>query len=89
MLYILDTADVEAILNAMGSDVKIGTQNGTTGQFYVEGDESWGFTGFDVDCVGYKNGSLAVQDLINGNIDYVIIDADPAARIVENYNAIG
>ena len=39
-------ADVEAILNAMGSDVKIGTQNGTTGQFYVEGDEDWGIAGY-------------------------------------------
>ena len=23
--------------------------------------------------VGYKNGSLAVQDLLNGNLDYVIM----------------
>ena len=31
--------------------------------------------------VGYKNGSLAVQDLLNGNLDYVIIDAAPKASL--------
>lgn len=79
-------ADVEAILNAMGSDVKIGTQNGTTGQFYVEGDEDWGFAGYPVTCVGYKNGSQAVQDMINGNIKFVVIDSAPAAAITAAMN---
>lgn len=78
--------DVEAILNAMGSDVKIGTQTGTTGQFYVEGDEDWGFAGYPVTCVGYKNGSQAVQDMINGNIDFVVIDSAPAAAITAAMN---
>jgi len=79
-------ADVEALLNAMGSDVKIGTQNGTTGQFYVEGDEDWGFAGYPVTCIGYKNGSQAVQDMINGNINYVVIDSAPAAAITAAMN---
>jgi len=35
-------ADVEAILSSLSSDTKIGVQTGTTGQFYVEGDEDWG-----------------------------------------------
>ena len=55
--------DVNAILAAKDSKVKIGVQNGTTGQFYVEGDADWGFTGFAAQSVGYKSGSLAVQDL--------------------------
>ena len=38
--------------------------------------------------VPYRNGSLAVQDMINGNIDYVIIDEAPANRIVSNMNAL-
>ena len=53
--------DVEAILKEMDKSTKIGVQNGTTGQKYLVGDEEWGFEGFGVDCVGYKNGSLAVQ----------------------------
>lgn len=81
-------ADVEAILNAKDSTTKIGVQLGTTGQFYCEGDESWGFSGYKVETVGYKNGSLAVQDLLNGNINYVIIDSAPAACITEAINAM-
>ena len=79
-------ADVEAILNAKDTNTKVGVQTGTTGQFYVEGDADWGFTGFPVTCVGYKNGSLAVQDLLNGGLDYVIIDSAPAAAITASIN---
>ncbi len=78
--------DVEAILKEKSSNIKIGVQTGTTGQFYCEGDESWGFTGFEAETVGYKNGALAVQDLLNNNIDYVIIDAAPAQCITESIN---
>lgn len=81
-----DAASVEAILNGKDSSVKIGVQTGTTGQFYVEGDEEWEFDGFPVEAVGYKNGALAVQDLLNGNIQYVIIDSAPATFITESIN---
>ncbi len=60
-----DGAAVEAILKGKDASTKIGVQNGTTGQFYVEGDADWGFEGFKVEAVGYKNGSLAIQDMIN------------------------
>lgn len=80
--------DVIAILNAKDASTTIGVQNGTTGQFFVKGDADWGFDGFKVTCTGYKNGSLAVQDLINGNINYVIIDSAPAACITEAINAV-
>ena len=36
----------------------------------------------------YKNGSLAVLDLLNGNLDYVVIDAAPAKFITESINAM-
>jgi len=80
--------DVEAILSNLPSDTKIGVQNGTTGLFYVEGDDDWGFGGYNVECVGYKSGSLAVQDMLNGNIDFVIIDEAPAHSIAEAFNAL-
>ena len=83
-----DAASVDAILNATEGAVTVGYQNGTTADFYVNGDADWGFNGLNVKAQGYDNGALAVQDLINGNIDYVIIDADPATRIVDNFNAI-
>ena len=81
-----EAADVEAILNEKGSDTKVGVQTGTTGQFYCEGDADWGFDGYKMETVGYKNGSLAVQDLINGNINYVVIDSAPAASITAAIN---
>ena len=80
-------ADAEKILKGFNADTTIGYQKGTTAQFYVEGDEDWGFDGYNVTGKGYTNGALAVQDLINGNINAVIIDAAPAERIVENFNA--
>ncbi len=83
-----DAASVEEILKTFDSNTKIGVQNGTTGQFYVEGDESWDFEGFAVTCTGYDNGSLAVQDLLNGGINYVIIDAAPAKFITESINSL-
>lgn len=80
--------DVLAKLGEMKEDVKIGVQNGTTGQIFLEGDEDWGFDGYAVTCVGYKSGALAVQDMLNGNIDYVIIDAAPATAITDAINAL-
>lgn len=80
--------DVVAILNTLDASVKIGGQNGTTGQSYVQGDEEFEFPGLPATFVGYDNGSLAVQDLINGGVDYVIIDAAPAAAITTAINAV-
>jgi len=78
--------DVEKILNGFDKKTKVGVQDGTTGQLYCAGDEDWGFAGFAFETVGYKNGSLAVQDMINGNIDYVVIDAAPADFISASIN---
>ena len=78
--------EIESILNEKGDAITIGVQTGTTGQFYCEGDESWGFAGFPAQTTAYKNGALAVQDLLNNNIDYVIIDSAPAEYITESIN---
>ncbi len=83
-----DAASVEAVLNGKNGAMKIGVQNGTTGQFYAEGDADWGFDGFGAEVIGYKNGSLAVQDLLNHNIDFVIIDSAPAVCITEAINEL-
>ena len=80
--------DAETILNGFDASTKIGVQNGTTGNWYVAGDEDWGFDGFKTECVGYGSGALAVQDLINGNINYVIIDSDPAKFITDAINEV-
>ena len=83
-----DAASVEDILKKKDKSVNIGVQNGTTGQFYCEGDKEWGFDGFNVTTKGYENGSLAVQDLINGNLNYVVIDSAPAVCITDAINNV-
>ena len=83
-----DADAVVALLNELTKKNTIGVQNGTTGQFYVEGDADWEFEGLPATCKTYKNGSLAIQDMLNGNIDYVIIDSAPAAAITEAINAM-
>ena len=80
--------DVAALLAKTEKSDKIGVQAGTTGQYFVEGSEDWGFPGLPAECVTYKSGSLAVQDMLNGNIKYVIIDAAPAAAITASINAM-
>ena len=83
-----DVAAVEAILNAKDDSCKIGVQDGTTGQIYCEGDEDCGFAGFKVTTKCYYNGSLAVQVMLNGGVDYVVFDSAPAAAITEAINAM-
>ena len=82
------TADqVVAKLQSMDSSVKIGFQNGTTGQSYTESTGDFESNAFKVTSVGYQNGALAVQDMGNGNLNYVIIDAAPAQSIADSVNA--
>lgn len=77
------TADeIEAVLDSLGTSTKIGVQTGTTGQYFLEGDEDFGFEGFGVTCVGYQSAALAVQDLLNANLDFVLLDEAPAEILV-------
>ncbi|MBQ1951112.1 MAG: transporter substrate-binding domain-containing protein [Clostridia bacterium] len=84
-----DTADkILAKLQTMDNTTNIGYQNGTTGAMYVANEGDYASNNLKVTGKGYKNGSLAVQDLLNGNIDYVVIDSAPAACIVKAINAL-
>jgi polar amino acid transport system substrate-binding protein len=79
-------AEVEAVMKSL-TGKKVGYQNDTTGQLYITGDEDWGFDGFpNLTAVGYSNGAMAVQDMLNGNIDFVVIDEMPAKFLVKSYN---
>ena len=81
------TADeVAAKLGELTADDKIGVQQGTTANYYVNGDEEWGFPGLPAECVTYKSSSLAIQDMLNGKVNYVIIDAAPADAITKAIN---
>jgi len=82
-------ADVEAILAGLTADTKIGCQKGTTGELYIDGDDSeggYGFPGLAVTKMSYNYAALAVNDMVNGNINYVIVDNGPAKAISASIN---
>lgn len=78
--------DVEAILNALTSETKIGCQKGTTGELYIDGDEDYEFAGLNAEKKSYAYAALAVNDMINGNIQMVIVDNGPAKAIASKVN---
>ena len=86
VIIVKDDSDIASVDDLQ--DKLIGVQQGTTGQYYVEGSEEWDFPGLPAKCVTYKSGSLAVQDMLNGNINYVIIDAAPASAITTAINEV-
>lgn len=80
--------DVLKKLQSFDASVKIGYQNGTTGGMYINNESDYASNNLKVTGKGYKNGSLAIQDLINENINYVIIDSAPADSIVKSINEV-
>lgn len=78
--------DVLNILRTFDKTTSVGFQTGTTGQLYSENGEGYEENGLNVTATGYANGSLAVQDMLNGNLNYVIIDGAPAAAITTAIN---
>ena len=66
----------------LANDKMIGTQAGTTGYTYASYSPEEG--GYGEDHVqAYDNGATAVQALMNGQIDAVIIDNAPAEEVVK------
>ena len=55
----------------------IGVQEGTTGHSYCSDDYG------EENVVAYANGATAVQNLISGSVDCVVIDQQPAISFVE------
>ncbi|MDE7191806.1 MAG: transporter substrate-binding domain-containing protein [Clostridia bacterium] len=58
--------------------VKVGFQSGTTGQFYTEDLKN-------LNPSQYPNATLAVKDMIEGRISYVITDIAPAKAIAAQF----
>jgi polar amino acid transport system substrate-binding protein len=74
---------------ACGPKCKIGVQQGTTGELYVNGNADMMLPGYEnIECKAFNNGGLAVQAMLNGQIDYVIIDNEPAKQLVAQNSGI-
>lgn len=80
--------EVEAKLKTLTGDAaKCGGQKGTTSQFYVNGSADFGFDGFsNLTFSAYSGASLAVNDMINGNIAFVVVDKTTANALVNTFN---
>ena len=69
--------------------VYIGVQSGTTGQYFVDGDSDWDFEGIpNYTAKGYNNAGLAVNDMKNGGIKYVMVDEQPAKQLEKKISGI-
>ncbi len=90
-LLVMDFTDsyatgVQVVIVKEGSDVTmdnmgeglIGTQRGTTGYLYCTDDYG------EEHVVAYDDGFTAVQALMNGQVDCVVIDNAPAQEFVKN-----
>ena len=69
--------------NADGTvkDIKVGVQQDTTGDIYLSDTVDNGGVGSD-HVVQYKTGNDAVQALVTGKVDAVVIDNEPAKSYV-------
>ena len=82
---------VQVVIVPEGSDIqspddldgkKIGCQRGTTGYIYCSDTPENGGYGEDA-VVAYDDGATAVQALLNGQVDAVVIDNAPAQEYVK------
>ena len=66
-----------ATVDDLGNADKIGTQRGTTGFIYCSDDYG------DEHVTAFDDGATAVQSLLNGQVDAVVIDSAPAQEYVK------
>ena len=79
-VIVLEDSDIASIDDMQGK--LIGTQAGTTGYIYCSDTPENGGFGED-NVIAYDNGITAVQALMNGQVDCVVIDNAPAQEFVK------
>ena len=80
VVIVTEDSDIASIDDLEGK--KIGTQMGTTGYIYCSDTPENGGYG-EENVTGYDSGITAVQALINGQVDAVVIDNEPAKVFVQ------
>lgn len=75
VVIVKEGSDIKTIDDLKGK--KIGVQTSTTGDLYASDDFG------EENVVKYENGAIAVQALVSGKVDCVIIDNQPAKKYVE------
>lgn len=82
-----DTKDavLAKIESLNGFDAKCGAQAGTTGQWFICGGGE--YDGYEnLTYSPYTSPALAVQDMINGNINFVVVDKAVASALLLQFN---
>lgn len=74
VVIVKNDSDIKNIDDVKGK--KIGVQTNTTGDIYASGDFG------EENITKYDNGAVAVQALLSGKVDCVIIDNEPAKSYV-------
>ena len=75
VVIVKEGSDIKSVDDVAGK--KIGVQTSTTGDIYASGDFG------EENVTKYDNGAVAVQALVSGKVDCVIIDNQPAKSYVE------
>ena len=77
VVIVKEGSAITSVDDLTDADYKIGVQLGTTGDIYATDD-------YGADrVVSYNNGNSAVLALIGGSVDCVILDNEPAKKLVE------
>ena len=84
--------EVVDILKGLKAGTKVGSQTGTTGAKYIQGDandpDGFGFTGYsNLTLKTYDTHADAVRDMVNGEVELCIVDNAVANSIVAQINA--
>lgn len=87
--YCTSADEVKDVLAGLTGDMaKCGGQTGTTGQQFAVGNSSLDFDGYEnLDFGGYDSPALAIEDMLNGNINFVIVDKAVAISLLKSFNA--
>lgn len=80
VVIVPEDSDIQTV-DDLANDKMIGCQEGTTGYIYCSDTPENGGYGED-HVLSYTNGAMAVQALIGGKVDAVVIDNQPAKAFV-------
>ena len=80
VVIVKEDSDIKSASDLVGK--KIGTQQGTTGYIYCS--DEFG----DENVIAFDNGATAVQNLIAGKVDAVVIDKLPAEAFIKNNDGL-
>ena len=80
VVIVPEDSDIKTI-DDLAKDKMIGTQEGTTGFIYCSDTPENGGVGED-HVIAYTNGATAIQALLAGKVNAVVIDSQPAKEFV-------